>query len=140
MSQNAKRLDDLENFLISNEEQSKSETAAELRSQGVDTERFFNKIHAIVQAGYCQQLRVIAQREQAALKAQPPFLENLATMTREAMLAIFSQLRDGAFGSDYQEAALARCRNKDASSLSDGELRSWLEDVGDIFGCHIDEK
>ena len=50
------------------------------------------------------------------------------------MLSFFEKLRSGAYGSHYQEAAVARCRNKDATELSGEELRSWLEDIGDTLG------
>jgi hypothetical protein len=135
-----KRLVKLENLLASNEEQPKTETIAELRSVGIDTAQFFSRIKKLVQVGYTDQLRAAAQQQQEKERALPHFLDQLAAMSREAMLAVFAQLQGGAFGTQYQEAALARCRNKDTSLLSDEELRSWLEDIGDILGSSPDEE
>jgi hypothetical protein len=140
MNYKGKRLEDLEDFLASNEEQTKAETIAELRSQGLDTAQFFSRIKKIVQTSYSEQLRVTAQSEQDRIRVQPGILPQLATMSRDAMLSIFAQLQDGSYGPQYQQAALARCRNKDASLLSDEELRSWLEDIGDILGSSSDEE
>jgi hypothetical protein len=140
MKNNDRRLEDLEDLLAANEEQSKAETVTELRSQGIDTTEFFSRIKKIVQTGYSAQLRASAQREQNTMRVRPDFLREIAAMSREAMLAVFSQLQTGTHGPQYQEAALARCRNKDASQLSDEELRSWLEDIGDILGGDSDEE
>ena len=74
--------------------------------------------------------------EAAARRASsnPDFLTNIATMPRDTMLACFEQIRSGVFGDAYRSIALARCRNKEAAELTDEELRSWLADIGDIFG------
>lgn len=140
MSTPDKRLAKLEDLLSSNEHQAKTETIAELRSLGIDTAQFFSRINKFVQVGYTEQLRAAAQLQQENERTLPHFLDQLAAMSREAMLAVFAKLQGGAFGPQYREAALARCRNKDASLLSDEELRSWLEDIGDILGSSPDEE
>ncbi len=126
-------LNDLEAFLT-DESQSKADTVKDLRSMGVDTKTLFARVESIVQQSYSEQLRLIAEREQAERRNVPGFLMNLANMTRDNMLALFEQVSDGSFGPEYKSAALARCRNKDASALTDEELRSWLEDIGSVLG------
>ena len=79
-------------------------------------------------------LRRAAEQEQASRTSAPGFLGQLTTMSRDAMLAVFERVANGDFGTKYSTAALARCRNKDASGLTDEELRSWLEDIGDVLG------
>ena len=134
MTDRDKRFDDFEAFLTADEGQSKEDAIAELRAHGVDTEAFLAKARRVVQEGYRRQLKTVAQSEQATQAAAPGFLANLKSMPRAAMQAVFARVREGEFGIQYRELALARCRNKDASELSDEELRSWLEDVGDILG------
>lgn len=134
MNEKEQRLDELEAFLIDNEGQAKDDAIADLRLQGVDTTAFFSRVKRVVQQGYASQLRHAAEREQRARSAMPEFLKNLETMSREAMLLVFEHIRQGNYGIGYRDAALARCRNKSTSELSDDELRSWLEDVGDVLG------
>lgn len=76
----------------------------------------------------------LAAREREQSNSRPAFLGTIATMSRQAMLDCFKKLRRGDFGDKYRDLALARCRNKDASELTDEELRSWLEDVGQVLG------
>ena len=128
------RFDRLEEFLVDNEGDEKVEVTRQLRLQGVDAIQFFNRVKKTVQDGYCSQLRAIAHQQQNRQANWPAFLEHLRTMPRSAMLEVFRQLKNGAFGEEYREAALARCRKKDEAALSDDELRTWLEDVGEIWG------
>lgn len=133
MKQHNPTIDDLEAFLI-DDSLSKKDVTKELRLQGVDTEAFFDRVKRIVREGYSAQLRLAAEQEQSSRSTAPGFLAQLATMSREAMLAMFERVANGEFGAEYRSAALARCRNKDASGLTDEELRSWLEDIGDVLG------
>lgn len=133
MNDPAKRLDELEEFLSDTSDESKEDVMKELRTSGVNTKQFFKRVQETVETSYSEQLRAIAAREQQH-QDRPSFLEDLAGMTRESMLSFFEKLRSGAYGSQYQEAAVARCRNKDATELSGEELRSWLEDIGDTLG------
>jgi hypothetical protein len=133
MSQPDKRLSELEEFLADTSGESTAETRRFLRSQGVDTTKFFRRVQQTVEEGYSEQLRALATLEQER-KTAASYLGQLAGMPREAMLAFFDNLRKGELGGRNQEAALARCRNKDASELSDDELRSWLEDIGETLG------
>lgn len=133
MKQEKPNLNDLEAFLT-DDSLSKKDAVKELRMQRVDTEALFDRVQRIVREGYSTQLRLAAEQEQASRESAPGFLAQLATMSRDAMLAVFEKVANGEFGSEYQTAALARCRNKDASGLTDEELRSWLEDIGDVLG------
>ncbi len=133
MNQEKPNIDDLEAFLIDNT-LSKTDAVKELRSQGVNTEALFSRVKRIVQDGYSAQLRLAAEHERSSRASTPGFLVQLATMSREAMLAVFERVASGEFGVQYSEVALARCRNKDASGLTDEELRSWLEDIGEVLG------
>ena len=133
MKQEKPNLDELEAFLL-DDSLSKKDAVKELRMQGVNTEALFDRVQRIVQEGYSAQLRRAAEQEQASRTSAPGFLGQLTTMSRDAMLAVFERVANGDFGTKYSTAALARCRNKDASGLTDEELRSWLEDIGDVLG------
>jgi hypothetical protein len=129
-----KRLEDLEAMFVDNEHQSKAEALLELQSHAVDAEQFLGRVKRTVQDGYRRQLRLLAVQQQAAQSTAPSFLAGTAGMSRAVMLEVFEKIRSGGFGAEYREAALARCRNKDATELTDEELRSWLEDVGGMIG------
>jgi hypothetical protein len=133
MKQENPNLDNLEAFLI-DDSLSKKDAVKELRLQGVNTEALFDRVQRIVRDGYSTQLRLAAEQEQASRASAPGFLANLPTMSRDAMRAVFERVASGDFGPEYRTAALARCRNKDASGLTDEELRSWLEDISDMLG------
>ena len=133
MKQEKPNLNDLEAFLI-DDSLSKKDAVKELRLQGVDTEALFDRVQRVVREGYSAQLRQAAEQEQASRATTPGFLAQLATMSRVAMVAVFGRVANGEFGPEYRTAALARCRNKDASELTDEELRSWLEDISDVLG------
>lgn len=132
MNDKMKRIDHLESVLSNNESQSKAETLAELRAQGIDTDNFIVRVKRVVQEQYTKALRDLATTESA--NSPPTFLAGIAKLSRDAMLDLFGRLQRGEFGNEYRQMTLARCRNKDASQLSDDELRSWLQDIGDILG------
>ena len=129
-----KRIDQFEALLANNENQSKTDALAELHSHVGDVEQFLGRVKRVVQEGYSRQLRRLAEQQQAAQSGAPGFLADIAAMSRDAMLEVFEKIRNGGFGAEYREAALARCRNRDVSDVTDEELRSWLEDVGGMFG------
>jgi hypothetical protein len=133
MKQEKPNFDDLEAFLT-DDSLSKKDAMKELRLQGVDPEALFARVQRIVREGYSTQLRLVAEQEKLSRASAPSFLDQLAAMSRDAMLAVFERVANGDFGSEYRTAALARCRSKDASGLTDEELRSWLEDIGDVLG------
>lgn len=134
MSAEPKKPNELETFLANFEGESREDDVADLRAQGVDVDNFLSRVNATVKAGYRGQLRLLAERERQQEAAMPSFLSSVSTMTRTAMLECFERLRHGDFGDKYRELALARCRNNDASELTENELRSWLEDVGQVLG------
>jgi len=127
-------LNRLEAFLADMEGESKAEDLADLKKLGLDIDTFLARVEATVQQSYSQQLRALADSQRRQDRSVPAFLEGLATMSRQAMLNCFKSLRNGKYGDRYRRLALARCRNKDASELTDDELRSWLQDVGQVLG------
>lgn len=134
MNEKQPRLNGLEAFLANTEGESKSDDLADLKKLGVDVDRFLARVDETVQQAYSQQLRALAESQRDEAQTAPSFLADLATMSRQAMLDCFERLRGGEFGGQYRELALARCREKDATELSDEELRSWLDDVGQVLG------
>ena len=133
MNNHDRRLEKLEEFLIGTEGESHQDTVRELRALGIDTDSFFKQVHATVEKSYMKQLRILAN-QQKKKNTTPDFLSNITSMNRNEMIRCFEQIRAGERGARYQKAAVARCRNKDASELSDEELRSWLEDIGSTLG------
>lgn len=134
MNEERRKLNGLEAFLANCEGESHADDLVDLRKMGVDVDAFMKRVDATVQAGYAEQLRLLATSEREQSSVVPGFLVNLQAMTRAAMLESFERLRRGDLGERYRGLALARCRNKDVSELSDDELRSWLEDVGQVLG------
>jgi hypothetical protein len=134
MNEERGKLNGLEAFLANCDEESQADDLADLRKMGVNVDAFMKRVDATVQAGYAEQLRQLAASQREQSSSAPGFLANLKTMTRAAMLDAFEGLRRGDLGERYRGLALARCRNKDVSELSDDELRSWLEDVGQVLG------
>lgn len=134
MNEERGKLNGLEAFLANSDGESQADDLADLRKMGVNVDAFMKRVDATVQAGYAEQLRQFAASQREHLSSTPGFLANLKTMTRAAMLEAFEGLRRGDLGERYRGLALARCRNKDVSELSDDELRSWLEDVGQLLG------
>lgn len=129
-----KRVHPLESFLFDNIDQTKNEAISELNTHGIDSSTFLAEVNEIVQASYMNQLKVLAEAEKASSTKQADFLSDIADWGREALLRLFAQLRSGNFGDNYQQAAIARCRNKNPSELSETELRSWLVDIGETLG------
>ena len=134
MNDNRLKLNGLEAFLADTEGESKADDLADLKKLGVNIDDFLARVEATVEKGYSSQLRALAAREREKSSSKPAFMGTLAVMSRQAMLDCFEKLRCGDFGDKYRDLALARCRNKEASELTDEELRSWLEDVSQVLG------
>lgn len=125
-------LEKFEQALASHDNETKEQTITNLRAKGINTDALIAKVRATVQKGYSTKLKEIAEREKAQASQKPNRFENLATLTREAMLQLVEQLRSGAMGAGFQQAVVARCRNKQPTELTEEELRSWLEDLGEL--------
>ena len=125
-------LEKLEQALASHESETKEQTIANLRAKGINTDALIAKVRATVQKGYSTKLKEIAEREKIQTSQNPNRFGNLAILTREAMLQLVEQLRSGAMGAGFQQAVVARCRNKQPTELTEGELRTWLEDLGEL--------
>jgi len=50
-------------------------------------------------------------------------------MPREELLTLVGKVQSGAFGLNLQQLAAARARNQSVGTLSDEDLRSWLQDI-----------
>ena len=125
-------LEKFEQALASHDNETKEQTIANLRAKGINTDALIAKVRATVQKGFSTKLKEIAEREKAQTSQKPNRFENLATLTREAMLQLVEQLRSGAMGAGFQQAVIARCRNKQPTELTEEELRTWLEDLGEL--------
>ena len=134
MNEKNDRLSELEDILAEAEGQSTDEILTDLKKAGIDTERFLARANSTMQTQYRSHLRKLAESEQAESASTDFVLPGIETMDREMMLASFDRIRSGEMGEDHKEAALARCRNSDATALTDDELRSWLSDIGEIYG------
>lgn len=125
-------LEKFEQALGSHSNETKEQTITNLKAKGINTEALIAKVRATVQKGYSAKLKAIAEREQHAISKKPNRLGDLATLTHEAMLQLVEQLRSGAMGAGFQQAIVARCRNKQPTELTEEELRTWLEDLGEL--------
>lgn len=130
---NNSSMDRFEDFLLG-DDLTTDEVMRSLRRMGVKVDDMVERLHGVVQKCYSEQLKLEVQREQKQVTVVPSFLAGLASMAKEEMLVIFEKLARGDLGTQYQSAALARCRNGAPNELTDDELRSWLEDVGSIYG------
>lgn len=130
MTPNDENLSRLEQFLAATEHQTKEEALAELASQGVDVAAFKTRVIALVRKGYQQQVKLAAQEDRmnASQRTTRRFGDLVGKPLAE-LVGIFDSIRAGEFGTGCQQAALARCRNLQDKSLSETELRSWLEDI-----------
>lgn len=124
----------LEKLLFDTVDQPKDEAIKELGARGIDTAGFLADIQNVVQGSYMSQLKRLAEMQQADSVKPAGFLSDLATLSKSAMLDLFSNFQSGSFGDQYKQAAVARCRNKNPSELSETELRSWLADIGETLG------
>lgn len=129
----------LETFLFDTADQPKDEAIKELSANGIDTAAFLADIQNVVQGSYMSQLKQLAEMQQADSLKPAGFLSDLATLGKSAMLDLFSGFQSGRFGDQYKQAAVARCRNKNPSELSETELRSWLTDIGETLGDPTEE-
>ncbi|MEO7300784.1 MAG: hypothetical protein ABI042_19640 [Verrucomicrobiota bacterium] len=125
-------LEKLEQTLASHDNETKEQTIANLRAKGINTDALIAKVRATVQKGYSAKLKKIVEGEKSQISQKPNRFGNLATLTREAMLQLVEQLRSGAMGAGFQQAVVARCRNKQPTELTEDELRTWLEDLGEL--------
>ena len=131
MSENyRKALENLDLFLADTEGQTTEEIAKELKDQGVDVEEFLSKVKSVVRKGYQGQVRAAAAAErQATMQRARGRFGDLATKTKEEMLSLISAIQAGAFGTTLSTTAVARFRNRNNTSVSEEDLRSWLEDL-----------
>jgi hypothetical protein len=124
-----KAMERLDLFLADTEGQSKEAVADELKAQGTDVTAFLGDVNALVRKGYQGSLKEIAANErEAVVRSRKTRFAGLAG-TKEQMLLLVARLQRGDFGINLRERAVARCRNQDPATLSEEDLRSWLEDI-----------
>lgn len=124
-----KAMEKLDLFLADTEGQSNEAVVDELKAQGTDVATFTSDVNDLVRKGYQRSLReiAVAEREAVAESGKKRFAGLAAT--KEQMLRLVARLQRGDFGGNLRERALARCRNQDPATLSEEDLRSWLEDI-----------
>jgi hypothetical protein len=124
-----KAMEKLDLFLADTEGQSTEAVGEELEAQGIDVTTFLADVNAVVRKGYQRSLKEIAtsERDQVVRSRKSRFSGLVGT--KEQMLLLIARLQSGDFGPNLRERAVARCRNQDPSTLSDEDLRSWLEDI-----------
>jgi hypothetical protein len=125
-----KAVRNLEAVLADDSRLSTDDVRKELAEQGVNADAFLARFETVVRKGYQQQLKKIAEEEKLKAGARAKNLfGDLVGKTRQELERIFENVRQGAFGEQLKNAALARCRNQIGGQVSDTELRSWLEDI-----------
>ncbi|MCG3147669.1 MAG: hypothetical protein PCFJNLEI_01110 [Verrucomicrobiae bacterium] len=136
MSKNYKQaVRNLETWLADDSQMSLDDLRKELAAEGVDVNAFLGRFGAVVRKGIQHQLKKTAQeeREQAKQSARQLF-GDLRTRTRKELEELFDRVRNGLYGEELKQAALARCRNHVGSEVSEAELRSWLDDISAASG------
>jgi hypothetical protein len=109
------------------------EVLEELKGHGVDTEAFMQRARAAAKKG----LEVQYERLDGSAKLQrlKGKFANLAAMSREGLEDLVESVRIGECGEDAQRlvAAYHRGSRRNASAVSDEELRSLLEDIAFVL-------
>ena|ERR1041385_4730801 len=126
---NQKSLRHLETFLADTAGQTKEEIVAELKAEGVNIDQFLQDVETIVRKGYQGELKSIAAEERDARNSPDSLFGDIASKTTMEVQELFAKIKNGVFGEDLRQAALARCRNQVDDKVSEAELRSWLEDI-----------
>ena len=73
MNEESRKLNGLEAFLANIDGESQAEDLDDLRKMGVDVAAFMKRVDCTVQAGYAEQLRLMAAREREQSSAVPGF-------------------------------------------------------------------
>ena len=119
----------LEAFLLDDSDMTVEELQSELTELGINVDAYLTNFSKTVSKGYRSQLRKAAESAaQTVRSTASSVFGDLSKKTYPELNALFRQIREGAFGGQLQNAVLARCRN-DKGTVSETELRSWLEDI-----------
>src|ERR1017187_2737902 len=124
-----KAFEHLSDFLADPEGEGREDIISQLKSEGVDVDKFLQEIHTVVRKANQEKMRARAERERNATRTDPTALfGELLRMPREELLILVGKVQSGAFGLSLQQLAAARARNQSGGTLSDEDLRSWLQD------------
>ena len=121
-----KAAQNLEKVLLEDSNLSAPELRKKLADEGVNVDQFLKRFDAAFRKG----VQSKAKREASEAKSRAAAVRgsrfgHLVDKTRQELLLLIQAAKAGQFGAEL----LARCRNKDASAMTDDELRSWLEDI-----------
>ena len=122
-------MEKLDSFLADTEGQSTEEVTGELKAQGTDVAAFLADVSVIVRKGYQGSLKELAATQREAVSRSKKSRFAGLVNTKEQMLQLIGRIQIGEFGANLQGRAIARCRNQDPHTLSEEDLRSWLEDI-----------
>jgi hypothetical protein len=128
-----KAVRNLEALLIDDTHLSVEDLRKELADDGVDVDAFLTRFEGVVRKGIQHQMKKFAEQEQAKLSLKQIF-GDLREKSKKELEQLFENVRQGLFGEHLKQAAIARCRNKTDSKISETELRSWLEDISAASG------
>ena len=123
-----KAVRNLEALLTDDSHLSVEDLRKELADDGVDVNAFLTRFEGVVRKGIQHQMKKVAEQEQAKLSLKQIF-GSLREKSKKELEQLFENVRQGLFGEHLKQAAIARCRNKTDSEVSETELRSWLEDI-----------
>ena len=123
----------LSDYLADPEGEQREEIISQLKTEGVDVDKFLEEINTVVRKAHQEKLRAQADRERKATRIDPSSLfGDLTRMSREQMLALVQKIQLGEFGLERQQMTAARARNLSVGKLSDEDIRSWLKDIAKV--------
>ena len=116
----------LRKAVLDNSHMSVAELQKKLSDERVDIKRFLAGADEAFRKGLQRGMQAkVARAKARSAVLKGSLFGDLARKMRADLLALCQAASAGQYGS----AIRARCRNKNAEGLTDGELRSWLEDI-----------
>jgi hypothetical protein len=116
----------LRDAIVDNSHLSAENLRKKLSDEGVDVNRFLTRADEAFRKGLQENVkRQAAQAKARAAVLKGSMFGQLVGKARSELLALYQAASMGQYGA----ATRARCRNKNAEEMTDGELRSWLEDI-----------
>lgn len=130
-----KAIENMEESLLQDDNLPASEIRKKLQEEGVDVQKFLTKFDDVFRKGVQQR----AKEEAIVAKAKSDsnrgtIFGDLILKGREELLAFWEAAMEGKYGIHVK----ARCRNKNATSMTDEEIRSWLQDIEKLNGPNGD--
>ena len=116
----------LREAVVDNSHLSVDEIRKKLTDEGVDVRGFLARADGAFRKGLQESIRQKVSRAKAqASVMRGSIFGQIVGKARPDLVALFQAASLGQYGA----ATRARCRNKNAESMTDEELRSWLEDI-----------